>query len=124
MADSAAEQQASSTSASSETHQGSSGPGSAEPELLEAKIVERLERMVRAAGYRLRRLRSRIKERRELAAGGIGSASTEAQSSSSMSSFQVPEEVRGIVERYPIQAMIASCGAGYLLGALVSGRRK
>ena len=124
MAESAAEQQPSGISETGEAKPTPPRSSRVEPDLLEAKIVERLERVVRAAGARLRRLRTRIKERREHAATTGAAANAEGQRPGGESAFHVPEEVRGIVERYPVQAMLASCGAGYLLGALVSARRK
>ena len=38
--------------------------------------------------------------------------------------WHIPEEFRGVVERYPIQSLLVSCGAGYLLATLVGGKRK
>ena len=123
-----AEQQAAEQPSSTRQQSGaaplSSGSAEAEPELLEKQIVERLERVVRAAGAGLRRLRNRIRERRQAQTSGAETPAGESAAHLSEQAFQVPEELRGLVERYPVQAMLASCGAGYLLGALIGGRRR
>ena len=102
---------------------GEQTPGSAEAlGAIEQQIVQRVERTVRAVGAGARRVRAALRER---AAGSESKVEPGRPGSAGQAElFHVPEEVRGLVERYPIPAMLASCGAGYLLGALVTGRRR
>jgi len=89
---------------------------------IEQRIVQRVEQAVRAVGAGARRVRAVLRER----ATGHSSEGPEERRSTEANAelFRVPDEVRGLVERYPLPAIIASCGAGYLLGALVTRRRR
>jgi|LakMenE01Jun11ns_1017448.scaffolds.fasta_scaffold9073882_1 hypothetical protein len=89
---------------------------------IEQRIAQRVEQAVRAVGAGARRVRAVLRERAtaQRAETSGGHPPTEAPGEI----FRVPDEVRGLVERYPLPAMLASCGAGYLLGALATRRRR
>jgi len=89
---------------------------------IETRLVQGLERIVTALGERVRRARSTASE-----PGGapVGQEPASGEGASARPSpFRVPDEVRGIVERYPVQSLIASWGAGYIIGALSGSRRR
>ena len=94
----------------------------AEPDAFEQRIVQRVEQAVRAVSAGARRVRSVLRER--VTGGSARTAQSSSASEASGELFRVPDEVRGLVERYPLPAILASCGAGYLLGAILAKRRR
>jgi hypothetical protein len=78
-----------------------------------------LDSLMSSLGSRLRQVSDALISRgRDLSAGA-------SQRKKGVSEeLHIPEELRGIVERYPIQSMLASGAAGYLLATLVGGKRR
>lgn len=89
---------------------------------IEQQVVRGVESAVRAVGTGVKKIRAAIRERVPASPAEPGKEPSAAEGGSK--GFQVPDEVRGLVERYPLPAILASCGAGYLLGVALGGRRR
>lgn len=86
---------------------------------LNDRIGGGISSFLQAVGGGLRRLSDYLTEHNK------ATASEARQSSEGVpEGWHIPEEFRGVVERYPIQSLLVSCGAGYLLATLVGGKRK
>ena len=99
--------------------------GAGEDRPLERHIVTIFEKVVRSVGSGARRCSEAFRERSR-AQGSTGPAGEGASTAPEHSALglRMPEEVRGLVERYPWQALVASWGAGYVVGAVMGGRRR
>lgn len=98
------------------TEQPSSGEREAQPS---QRAGTGLESLMGSLGSGLRRVSDAL-----IARGGESAGSTPQVKTGVVEEFRIPEEFRGIVERYPIQSMIVSGAAGYLLATLVGGKRR
>ena len=90
---------------------------------IEERLGADVGRIITTVGARVRRMSESISARvrgGQPAQGEPGAESPLAFGES----LKVPEEFRGIIERYPLPAILVSCGAGSFVGSIVSGRRR
>jgi len=90
---------------------------------IEERIGTGVGRIVTAAGASVRRVSEAIRSRVKGEQAALGGQEGEQRLRLS-DSLKIPEEFRGLIERYPLQSLLVSCGAGYMAGSLLSGRRR